>query len=759
MTQTQVSGQSSVVSGFIDVAVPLPIFQTFTYALPEGAGPVAPGSRVLVPFGARHLTGIALRRHEEAPAARVKLIERVLDDEPLLSPQLLELSQWLASYYFAPPGEALRVMLPGGLLQKRVSRRRSPWPAKRQLAILEVAPGAAQLTPRQSELMDELRDRKLPVLLREFTRETGCSTATVQALVNQQVLRVGWMEIYRSPWAQPALPVRKHVLNEDQRRILERIQACLDPAGSGGRFHSMLIHGITGSGKTEIYVNAIAAVLAQGKSALMLVPEIGLTPQVSRYFRGWFGEQVAILHSGLSDGERFDQWQRVRQDRARVVVGTRSAVFAPLRNLGIIIVDEEHDTSYKQEELPRYNARDTALKRGQIEKALVILGGATPQLETYYQAAVKGRWQYEVLASRILERSLPAVHIVDMRVEFEKRGKAALVSDLLKESIHDRLAGKEQVLVLMNRRGYSTVLLCRSCGHTETCENCSISLTYHQDFNRLFCHYCNYSRSVPRLCRECGKEYMYFWGEGTEKVQEALQKLFPRATVDRLDRDTVQRKGGFERILGAFASGRTDILIGTQMIAKGHDFPGVTLVGVLAAEQGLKLPDFRAAERTFQLLTQVAGRAGRGERPGDVIIQTYYPNHYSLRYACAQDYRLFFEQEIEFRRAFQYPPFTALANLVIQGSRRARAWGLAQRVGATLLKFRSQCSSPRRMRLLGPASAALERLKGDYRFQILIKTTNRTELHDVLARTVSELREQKASLKRISIDIDPLTLL
>ena len=747
-------------STYVDVAIPLPIFHTFTYRVPESCSDLSPGRRLIVPFGRRYLTGIAVNVHANARPGEIKPVRRLLDDGPLLSPELVELGLWMASYYFAPPGEALRVMVPPGVLRTRVLPEKPPWPAKKQLAIVEVVSRPAKLTARQEKVLEMVRNQPLPVLLRPFVQKPGCSAAIVKSLVSKSVVRVEPIDVYRSPWSQPPPSVKRHELNEEQQSILEKIRERLGRlTTSSGCFHSMLIHGVTGSGKTEIYLNAIALTLSRKKSALMLVPEIGLTPQISSYFRGWFGEEVTILHSGLSEGERFDQWRRIREGRSRVVVGTRSAVFAPLRDLGIIIVDEEHDGSYKQEELPRYHARDTALRRGQIEKALVILGSATPQLETSYQSLKKGRPQYEVLSSRILDRPLPTVHVVDMRVEFEKRGKAVIISDLLEQSIRQRLDRKEQILVLLNRRGYSPLLLCRSCGNTEVCQNCNVSLTYHQKLNRLSCHYCGYSRSVPLKCRQCGKKYIYFWGEGTEKIQEILQTRFPRAVIHRLDRDTTRRKGSFERILGAFASGQSDILIGTQMIAKGHDFPRVTLVGVLAAEQALRLADFRAAERTFQLLTQVAGRAGRGKQPGDVIIQTYYPNHYSLKYACAQDYRLFFEEEIQFRRSFQYPPFTALANLLVQGENREKTRRAAEQLAGLLIDYRDQCSSERRMRVLGPASAALERLKGEYRFQILIKTTNRQELHDVLARTLNDLSQKRAGLKKILVDIDPITLL
>ena len=747
-------------SRFVEVALPLPIFRTFTYSLPPSCSYLSPGTRVLVPFGSRDLTGIAVNLHSRTGQGGIKAIRKVLDDGPLISPQLLQLGSWIASYYFVPPGEALRVMLPPGLLDKRNPLGKKYWLAKRQLAIVKIEGAPAALTSRQMETFKTLRGRALPVLLQPFVKTTGCSVSILQTLASKGVIRIEPIDIYRSPWSQPPMEVKKHTLNRGQRGVLERIKEHLKGRGAcGDQFHSVLIHGVTGSGKTEIYLNVISLILSLGRSALMLVPEIGLTPQISRYFRGWFGEEVAILHSGLSEGERFDQWRRIREGQCRVAVGTRSAVFAPLPRLGVIIVDEEHDTSYKQDEMPRYHARDTAVKRAQIEQALVILGGATPQVETFHESQEQKGLHYEVLSSRILKRSLPTVRIVDMRVEFERRGKAVLVSQLLEESISRRLAGKEQVLLLLNRRGYSSVLLCRSCGHTESCENCSISLTYHQQLNQLICHYCGYFRTVPDRCLSCGKQYIYFLGQGTEKVQELVQRLFPKSVVDRLDRDAVRKKGGVERILGAFESGRTDILIGTQMIAKGHDFPRVTLVGVLAAEQALRLADFRAAERTFQLLTQVAGRAGRGSKPGEVVIQTYYPNHYSLKSACAQDYRQFFAQEIRFRRDFRYPPFTALANLLVQGKVRERAWRLAEKVATLLISHRTQYSSEERMRILGPAAAALERLKGEYRFQILIKTTDRSELHRVLEKTVDVLRQKRAPLRKISIDIDPISLL
>ncbi len=744
------------------VAVPIPVFQSFSYSMPKSMkeGPV-PGCRVLVPFGNRSLTGMIVSLEQGEVTPGIKEIRQVLDREPVLSPTLLELAAWMARYYLGPLGEVLRTMLPPGLLSRNADSsrfsRKSGWPLKQQLAIQEVRSEETGLTPRQKSVVDMLCNRDLPVLLTHFTRETGCSTGLLKNLAARGVLQIGEVQVRRSPWSnqpQPSISTR-HRLTDDQQKIRDAIR---DRLGEGG-FNSMLIHGITGSGKTEIYLNAIALALEQSRSALILVPEIGLTPQISAQFRQWFGAQVAILHSQLSEGERFDEWLRIREGKARVVVGTRSAVFAPLPDLGIIVIDEEHDSSYKQEELPRYHARDTALKRGQLEGALVVLGSATPQLETYYAAVQKGRPEYHILSSRIEERSLPRVHIVDMRVEFERHGKALVISDLLREQLEQRMRRGEQALILLNRRGYSAALLCRSCGSTELCGNCSISLTYHQGISRILCHYCGQSRPVPDRCTQCGKQYIYFIGDGTEKIQGLLQQQLPDAVVDRMDRDAVRRKGSMQRILERFGAGKTDILVGTQMIAKGHHFPKVTLVGVISADQGLRLPDFRAAERTFQLLTQVAGRAGRGDREGEVVVQTFYPNHYSLKSSHLQDYSMFFQREIQFRRRFQYPPFSALVNLLVQDRDRQKASRLATELCGLLIHHRSACSTADRMRLLGPAPAAFERLKGQYRFQILIKTIRRQEAHEVIRRSLASLRERKWNLSKVSVDVDPISLI
>ena len=484
------------------------------------------------------------------------------------------------------------------------------------------------------------------------------------------------------PWDTDFTPPA-NVLNPEQQVALGEIWRWL----VAGKFAAGLLHGVTGSGKTEVYLGAIEAALSRGKSAIVLVPEIALTLWVGRLVRARFGEGVAILHSGLPDIERAREWWRVRNGQARVVVGTRSAVFAPVENLGLIIVDEEQESSYKQEETPRYHGRDTAVYRARLENAVVLLGSATPSLETYHNARA-GKYQLLELASRVANRPLADVRIVDLREEFRTQHRAAPVSEKLREAIALRLEEGTQAMVLINRRGYSWSLLCRGCGAFVQCQNCSIALTYHKGRQLLQCHYCNYSLRPPKQCPKCNGEYMYFVGDGAERVEEYLREQFPNARIARLDRDTVRTKREFQQVLGAFAKGEIDVLVGTQMVAKGHDFQRVTLVGVVAADLALGRPDFRAAERTFQLLTQVAGRAGRGELSGEVLVETYYPEHYAIQLAARQDFISFYEKEAHFRRMLHYPPFTALANVIVRDKKVENAirWSRRLRLISRRLK-------------------------------------------------------------------------
>ncbi|GAB4242360.1 MAG: primosomal protein N' [Acidobacteriota bacterium] len=745
----------------VQVTVPLAVDQVFTYAAPAALSPAPqPGARVLVPFGRTHMVGLVAGPAETVPeGVSCKEIIRVLDERPILTPALLRLAEWIADYYVAPLGSVHRTMLPPGLLARRAraqSSRAEFWPVRRVQAVLEVKrPAGVKLTERQEDALAALENAELPVSVARVEASGWASRAVLTTLVKKGCVRIGWLERVRTPWKLETWVERiEWKLSSSQQEAVDRLLEILHQ----GRFASALLHGVTGSGKTEVYLRLIRHVLDEGGGALVLVPEIGLTPQVAGVFRAWFGDQVAIQHSGLSDGERFDQWRRIRDGKTRLVVGTRSAVFAPVERLQLIVIDEEQDHSYKQQQVPLYNARDTALVRGRLENALVLLGSATPQLETYYAAVVRKRHAYLALPERVQKRPLPEVHVVDMREEFRQGGRSVMISRLLRSKIEERIAAGDQVLVLLNRRGYSRMILCRSCGYAPSCRFCSITLTYHRTLQRMLCHYCGYSEPVPEECPECGKSYLYQVGLGTEKLQEFFKRLFPDVSVGRLDRDVLSRKGLLEKTLSDFAAGRIQLLVGTQMIAKGHDFPRVTLVGVLHAELSLRIADFRAAERSFQLLTQVAGRSGRGHKRGEVVIETYYPDHYSLQCAKAQAYVPFFERELEFRRAFFYPPFVHLVSVLVEDKQAERARSRAEALAGFLEEARQRWSSKKRLRLLGPAQAFLERIKGYYRWQVILKGVSRDELHRVIREAVETAKANRVSLRGVRIDVDPLDL-
>jgi primosomal protein N' (replication factor Y) len=539
-----------------------------------------------------------------------------------------------------------------------------------------------------------------------------------------------------------------HTLNPAQQAAYDAIRLAIDAR----EFRAFLLYGVTGSGKTEIYLNAIQAVVAQGRGALLLVPEIALTPAMAGQFFSRFGDRVAILHSAFTDVERTDQWRRIRSGSASVVVGTRSGVFAPVRNLGLIVVDEEHDGSYKQEETPRYNGRDVALVRAQAAHACVVLGSATPSLESRFNAE-RGKYTLLTLPGRIEARPMPAVELIDMRQEFLETRQQATFSRKLIEAIGQRLENGEQTIILLNRRGFSSFVACRACGERVQCVNCSVTLTFHKRDRRLLCHYCGYAEKVPSVCPKCASDHVYFLGVGSERVEEELHRAFPAARIARLDRDTVTGKRQYETILDGFREGSFDILVGTQMIAKGHDIPNVTLVGVVSADIGLGMPDFRAAERTFQLLTQVAGRAGRGSLPGIVLIQTINPDHYAVRMAAAQDYTAFYEKELAFRRAMSYPPFTAMANVLVRSEKKELALRMSGELGMLLTP------PPEKLRVMGPAEAPVPRLKAEYRYQLLIKSASRIALNALLQKVRAFAQERKWPATALVIDVDPLSLL
>jgi primosomal protein N' (replication factor Y) len=537
--------------------------------------------------------------------------------------------------------------------------------------------------------------------------------------------------------------------NPAQKQALQRIEEGV----AARKFSGMLLHGVTGSGKTAVYLAGMRAVLEAGRSAILLVPEIGLTPAVAADLHQVFGDEVALLHSGLSDEERAEQWHRIKRGEARVVVGTRSAVFAPVADLALIIVDEEHDSSYKQEETPRYHARDVAVMRAKMADAMVALGSATPSLESYYNAT-KNKYALVELPDRVEQRPLPEGELIDMKLEFQETGQEQVISRKLAAEIRERLERKEQVMILLNRRGYSPVALCRACASRMECRNCAVAMTHHKKSNRMVCHYCGFEAPIPKVCGECGSEYVYFLGTGAEKLEELLHGMFPTARIGRLDRDTVRGKEDFERVLGALNEGELDLLVGTQMIAKGHDVHGVTLVGVVGADAALGLPDFRAAERTFQLLTQVAGRAGRGQTPGRVVLQTYFPDHYAVQYAAQHDFTGFYEKELRFRSWMHYPPYASLANVLIRSDKLDEALRWSGILGKWFDSTRHEG-----VRVLGPAAAPILRLKRDYRYHFVLKSPSREKMNAVLRSMLAYATSHKIPRTQVIVDVDALWLM
>ena len=604
--------------------------------------------------------------------------------------------------------------------------------------------------PAEQRIHRVLQESAEPLPLASLLKAASVSGSVIQRLVREAKLVISEQPLASEPvcFANDLIP-SVNSLNSEQAGVVEAIRGRLQARA----FHSALLYGVTGSGKTEVYLRAVEESLALGRTAIILVPEIALTLWISNICRERFGNKVAVLHSGLTDQERAREWWRVRRQEVQVVVGTRSAVFAPLENLGLIVIDEEQESSYKQEEAPRYHGRDVALMRAKLEGAVALLGSATPSLESYYRAR-EGKYELLCLRSRVENRPMATVQIADLREDFRRTHKTDPISQELQAAIARELAAGRQSIVLINRRGYSWFALCRSCGAAILCENCSIALTYHKKRERLVCHYCGFSRAVPTVCSKCNSEHIYFVGAGAEQVEEHLRALFPQARIARLDRDTVRHRSVFGQVLSAFGAGNIDILVGTQMVAKGHDFHGVTLVGVASADAQLGFPDFRAAERTFQLLTQVAGRAGRGTLPGQVIVESYHPEHYAIQLAACQDYVSFFEKELHFRRLMRYPPFAALASVLVRGTKLEKAIQWSRQIEAF---FESHKMTE--IRVLGPAAAPLARLKGEHRFHFLLKSTGRAALNQILSRCLTFCAKQEIPDRAILIDVDPVNLL
>jgi primosomal protein N' (replication factor Y) (superfamily II helicase) len=585
----------------------------------------------------------------------------------------------------------------------------------------------------------------------ELIRELAVPRTTLQTLVKR-----GMAELVDEAAEFSVSSLKKRgpahldfIFNPEQKAALATIRKSVDD----NTFSVSVLHGVTGSGKTAVYLAAMQAVLELGRSAILLVPEIGLTPAAAANLHQVFGDEVAILHSALSADERAEQWHRIRRGEARIVVGTRSAVFAPVANLALIVVDEEHDSSYKQEETPRYHGRDVAVMRGKLAGAAVVLASATPSIESYHNA-LSGKYALIELTGRVERRPLPEVEIVDMKLEFQQSGEDKIFAQRLIDEVRERLERGEQAMILLNRRGYSSVVLCRACGETLQCKNCTIAMTFHKGGHRMECHYCGYRQAVPKVCPKCSSEHIFFLGAGSEKVEERLHEAFPMARIGRLDRDTVRTRHDFERVLNQFHAGEINLLVGTQMIAKGHDVHGVTLVGVVGADFALGFPDFRAAERTFQLLTQVAGRAGRGETPGKVILQTFASDHYAIQFAQVHDYKGFFDKEVRFRKWMHYPPFSSLANILVRSDKLEQTLQWTGKLGKWFESTKNDG-----VRVLGPSVAPIMRLKRDYRYHFILKAASRERLNTTLRKMLAFAESEKISRTNVIVDVDALSLL
>jgi primosomal protein N' (replication factor Y) len=718
-------------------------------ALPPGISANIEQFLNITPEGRAHVEGDAAKRAPETAAHALELIAAVGE---------LSLADLATAIGKAQASKAARELQKDGLIETKQRASGSFARAKQQrvvrlLQLTETgtgSPGGMRTTEAQRRVLDTLANKN-SMPLPELLSAASVSVSAINTLQRRGVLEISLQAIRRDPLASAVLPrVEEYELTEAQASVLREIERPLRQ----GFYAAFLLHGVTGSGKTEVYMRAMRVCLKQGRAAMMLVPEIVLTPVFSRRLRAYFGDQVAIFHSSLSKGERFDEWMRVKDGEAQIVIGTRSAVFAPTAKLGLVIVDEEHESTYRQQDSPHYHGRDTAIVRAQRESAVVILGSATPSLESFHNAHT-GKSRYLHLPNRIANRAMPKARMIDMREVFDRHKKPRVFSDDLLKAIEDTKRRNEQAIILINRRGYSSFVLCRSCGETIQCPNCDVTLTYHRSEGVIVCHYCNHRVAAPDQCPSCKGKYIYYVGEGAEQIEAMLTKLFPALRIARIDRDTASRRGLFEKALTDFSDGRIDLLVGTQMLAKGHDFPNVTLVGVVSVDAGLALADFRAAERTFQLITQVAGRAGRGDRAGQVLVQTYHPHHYALKHACAQDYAGFYKEEIRHRQNHSYPPFVSLASLLVHGPDQ-------NRVRSEAIELRKQmdlANKERACRILGPAPAPLARLKGEFRMQLLVKSRNRRHLRNVVDNALAAAANQGLNLRVVNLEIDPVSLM
>jgi primosomal protein N' (replication factor Y) len=810
-------------NSYIEVAVALPVYKTFTYSVPQTLLPfTTAGKRVLVPFGRRRVTGYILGKAvAEIEAGDIRHILDVLDEQPLFPQSMIPFFRWVSDYYKHPIGDAIKSGLPGGLTlydyasigitgegKQALEKNRATPPEEKVLRFLQTGPARLQSlnqkldqvipaaliqslqqkgwismarklkdapTKSRMERFVSLADIRPPFAGRsksggkilallesegetavaELKKRVPAASRLIRALENDGHLKIRNRRIYRDPFGEAINPDRAPVLSIEQQNAVSRISDRLDHG-----FAAFLLQGVTGSGKTEVYMQVAAATLDKGKCVLVLVPEIALITQMERRFRARFGERIAVLHSGLSAGERYDQWSRILQQKADIAIGARSAVFAPFTRIGLIVVDEEHDTSYKQENNLRYHARDLAVVRAKLDDCVAVLGSATPSIQSHYNAAAEKFIEIN-LQKRIKSRPLPAIKIIDLRKSMGYRGVRRFITPELQQAIQDTLLRNEQVLLFLNRRGFANFGLCQSCGQPLRCKHCDISLTFHQQANAFKCHYCGFSRAAAARCDLCGSAEIKKLGLGTEKLEATVQKLFPDARVERMDRDTTTRKGAIVRLLKGLKDQTIDILVGTQMVAKGHDFPGITLVGIICADLSLSFPDFRAAEQTFQLLAQVAGRAGRGASPGSVILQTYNPDHFSIVAAKDQDFESFYNQELTFRKALGYPPFSRMIQLKISGKDKLKTQGQAERLGdlCRALKVKHPALYDR-VELMGPIAASLTRIAGQYRWQMMLKDNHAKTLHQFVGQLLFENSTVFNSRSvRVVIDVDPIFLL
>jgi primosomal protein N' (replication factor Y) (superfamily II helicase) len=738
---------------FARVIVDRVIQRELDYEVPETlAERVQVGWRVRVPFRDRSELATVVALLEETSATGVRPIDALVGDAPALNAKLLDLARWMAAYYCCSIETVMRSLLPQVIRRGEVG-----W--KKQLFVhrgREIAPDEFEKlrrrAPRQAELLDSLGKLTAPMPAADFLRQTSLDNTTLRALEKRGLVQLREEAVQRDPHSdEQFLATTNLTLNAEQAVALAAVEEALRAPES---VQPLLLHGVTGSGKTEIYLQAIRSTLDAGKTAIVLVPEISLTPQTVERFKSRFAEaadMVAVLHSKLSEGERHDEWHKISSGRARIVIGARSAIFAPLEKLGLIVVDEEHENSYKQEEAPRYHARDVAVVRAKLENCVVLLGTATPSLESYFNAT-RGKYRLLQLTQRVDDNQMPLIRVVDLRQEKRKAKALTILGEKLYSAITARLEKREQTILFLNRRGFSTSLLCSSCGERRECPNCSVALTFHRTASRLSCHLCGHTAAVPKKCPECKEDALVYSGFGTEKVEANVTQLFPQAVVRRMDADSMTRKDAFRDTLRAFRAGKIDILVGTQMIAKGLHFPNVTLVGIINADLALHLPDFRAGERTFQLLTQVAGRAGRGETPGEVFVQTFTPFSPSIQFARHHDFTGYFDQELEFRERCDFPPFTHAVLLTIRSAHEGRASFTAETIARRLRE-----ALPEEF-IVGTATPApLEKLQGQFRFHILLRGAAILRLSRLVRQTLDRLPLPEDVM--VSVDVDPYQLL